>query len=332
MKNSLIVLEGLLLALILSSFSASLSAAPTGGKVTFGFGGFSERQGIIFVAKDTGLFRKYGLHAEIVHVRNGQVGIAAIASGETQFHLASPTGGTIGAIANGLDLVWLAGLINKLDGTIVVAPNIRTPADLREKRFGLTSIGGGPWMFTVLAFDHWGLNAERDRIQLRAIGDQGVPAQALAAGNVDAAYLGYTYAAQLERRGFRVLADLTKLGIPFQGMGILSRRSFIERSPAIAEKAVRVFVEANGFIQDPNNKNAVVQSLAKGLRLTKTEDAEVGYEMMKSLYDKRVYPNVDGVRNVIRLLGKTSELIRRLKPEDLVDDRIVRKLEKEGLF
>jgi len=38
------------------------------------------------------------------------------------------------------------------------------------------------------------------------------------------------------------------------------------------------------------------------------------------------------VRNVIRLLGKTSELIRRLKPEDLVDDRIVRKLEKEGLF
>jgi len=77
---------------------------------------------------------------------------------------------------------------------------------------------------------------------------------------------------------------------------------------------------------------ATYGSLAKGLRLTKTEDAEVGYEMMKSLYDKRVYPNVDGVRNVIRLLGKTSELIRRLKPEDLVDDRIVRKLEKEGLF
>ena len=54
--------------------------------------------------------------------------------------------------------------------------------------------------------------------------------------------------------------------------------------------------------------------------------------MMKSLYDRRIYPNVDGVRNVIRLLGKTSEPIRRLKAEDLVDNRIVRKLEKEGLF
>ena len=53
---------------------------------------------------------------------------------------------------------------------------------------------------------------------------------------------------------------------------------------------------------------------------------------MRTLYDKRVYPNGDGVRNVIRLLGKTREPIRRLKAEDLVDDRIVRKLEKEGLF
>ena len=54
--------------------------------------------------------------------------------------------------------------------------------------------------------------------------------------------------------------------------------------------------------------------------------------MMKILYDRRIYPDVDGLRNVIRLLGKTSEQVRRLKVEDIIDDRIVRKLEKEGLF
>jgi hypothetical protein len=32
------------------------------------------------------------------------------------------------------------------------------------------------------------------------------------------------------------------------------------------------------------------------------------------------------------LLGKSSEPIRKLKVEDIVDDRVVRKLEKEGLF
>jgi hypothetical protein len=39
-----------------------------------------------------------------------------------------------------------------------------------------------------------------------------------------------------------------------------------------------------------------------------------------------------GIRNVIRLLGMTNEKIRRLKAEDLVDDSVVRKLEKDGRF
>jgi hypothetical protein len=34
----------------------------------------------------------------------------------------------------------------------------------------------------------------------------------------------------------------------------------------------------------------------------------------------------------IRVLGMTNEKFRGLKAEDLVDDRIVRKLEKEGAF
>jgi hypothetical protein len=68
------------------------------------------------------------------------------------------------------------------------------------------------------------------------------------------------------------------------------------------------------------------------LRLRKTEDAEAGYEMMKVLYDRRIYPNVKGLANVIRILGRNSEPIRKLKVEDIVDERVVKKLEKEGLF
>jgi S-adenosylmethionine:diacylglycerol 3-amino-3-carboxypropyl transferase len=91
-------------------------------------------------------------------------------------------------------------------------------------------------------------------------------------------------------------------------------------------------VETIRFINTPDNKPAVVRSLVRGLRLSKAEDAETGYEMMKILFDRRIYPNKDGLRNVIGLLGRTSEQIRRLKVEDIVDDRIARKLEKEGLF
>ena len=47
---------------------------------------------------------------------------------------------------------------------------------------------------------------------------------------------------------------------------------------------------------------------------------------------RRIYANVDGLRNVIRILGRSNEQIRRLKVEDIIDERIAKKLEKEGLF
>jgi ABC-type nitrate/sulfonate/bicarbonate transport system substrate-binding protein len=308
-------------------------AASAPVKVVVTYGGLNERSGVLFVAKDAGIFQKYGLDAQVVNVRSGAVGLSALAAGETQFHGGSATGASIGAMAGGLDLVFVAGLINKLDGTFVVAPNIKTPADLKGKKIGVQSIGGGVWMFSMLAFDHWGLNPERDNIQFRIIGDQAVMAQALATGGIiDGAYLGYAFGAQLERQGFRVLADLLKLGIPFQGLGIMARRSFVDRSPDTVERYLRAMIETIKFINNPENKPVVIRSLMRTLRLSKVEDAEAGYDMMKILYDRRIYANVDGLRNVIRILGRSNEQIRKLKVEDIIDARIARKLEKEGLF
>jgi hypothetical protein len=53
---------------------------------------------------------------------------------------------------------------------------------------------------------------------------------------------------------------------------------------------------------------------------------------MRKLYTKKIYPTVDGIRNSIRVLSATNEKFKGLKAEELVDDRIVRKLEKEGAF
>jgi len=53
---------------------------------------------------------------------------------------------------------------------------------------------------------------------------------------------------------------------------------------------------------------------------------------MLGLYERKIFPSVDGVRNVIRLLGAGNEKVRRLKAEELVDDSVVRRLEKEWRF
>jgi NitT/TauT family transport system substrate-binding protein len=332
MRGRLFNATGILVIILGFIGPVSLFAAAAPNKVVFTFGGLNERSGVLFVARDAGIFQKHGLDATVVNVRNAQVGMSALASGETQFHVGSATGTSIGAMAGGLDLAFIAGLINKLDGTFVVNSKIRTPNDLKGKRIGVQSMGGGVWMFSMLAFEHWGLNPERDNIQFRIVGDQSVMAQALTQNIIDGAYLGYTFGAQMERQGYRVLADLAKLGIPYQGLGVMARRSLIDRSPETAEKALRAMVESVAYINNPNNKNSVMRTLAKDLRLSKVEDAESGYEMMKTLFDRRIYPNTKGLQNVIQLLGKTSEPIRKLKVENIIDDRVVRKLEKEGLF
>src|SRR5688572_14318650 len=322
----------LFIFLVNAIYPASSTAASAPSKAIFTFGGLNERSGVLFVARDAGIFQKHGLDATVVNVRNAAVGMSALASGETQFHVGSATGSSIGAMAGGVDLAFIAGLINKLDGTFVVAPKIRAPEDLKGKRIGVQSIGGGVWMFTMLAFEKWGLNPERDNIQFRVLGDQSVIAQAITQGIVDGAYLGYTFGAQMERQGYRVLADLATIGVPYQGLGIMAKRSLIDRTPEIAEKALRAMVESIGFINNPANKALVLKSLSKELRLSKPEDAQAGYEVMRTLYDRRIYPNAEGLRNVIRLLGNSSEQMRKIKVENIIDDRIVRKLEKDGLF
>jgi len=309
-----------------------LQAASAPAKVVFTFGGLNERSGILWVARDAGIFQKYGIDPAIVNVRNAQLGMSALAAGETQFHVGSATGTSIGAMAGGLDLVYIAGLINKLDGAFMVNPSIKTPADLKGKKVGVQSIGGGVWMFSMLAFEHWGLNPERDNIQFRIIGDQSVLAQAITQNIIDGGYLGYAFGAQLERQGYRMLGDLMKMGIPYQGLGMIARRSLIDRTPEVPERTLRAMVEAIAYINNPVNKPAVVKTLAKELRLAKIEDAQAGYEMMRTLYDKKIYPNAEGLRNVVRILGRSSEQIRKIKVEEIIDDRIVRKLEKEGLF
>ena len=308
------------------------SAAQPLAKVNMTTGSFSEREAAMYVAQDQGFMRRYGLDLTFIQVRNGPVGMAALASGETQLHSGSATAAVLGSAAEGIDLVFVAGIINKLIGNIMAAPNIKTPAELKGKVIAVTSPSGGSWMFTTLALEYWGLDAKRDGITFRVLGDESVRSQALLNETVAATHLGYTFSAPLIARGFTNLADLSRLPIPFQSTGLLTTKRFAAASPEIVENTLRGLLDSLQFIAQPENKPAVLKSLVKGLRLQKPEQAIEGYETLPKIYERRIFPRVDGIRNVIRMLGATNEKIRKLKVEDLIDERFVKKLEKEGRF
>jgi ABC-type nitrate/sulfonate/bicarbonate transport system substrate-binding protein len=267
MKNNL--LKSLLAILICALCTPRLQAAQPLTKVVMTTGSFSEREAAMYVAQDYGIFRRYGLDLTFVHVRSGPVGMAALASGESQLHEGSLTGAVLGSAAEGTDLVFVAGMINKLIGNIMASPKIKTPSDLKGKHMGVTSANGGSWMFTTLALEHWGLDAKRDGITFRILGHESVRSQALLNDTIAATHLGYTFAAPLKSRGFTNLADLAlaQFPIPFQSTGVMTTPRFINSSPQVVEGVLRGIVDSMAFIAQSENKPEVLKSLAKGLRL-----------------------------------------------------------------
>jgi ABC-type nitrate/sulfonate/bicarbonate transport system substrate-binding protein len=324
-----VVLAGLCLTV---DASAVLAASVPPAKIVITPASFSEREGLLIVTQNQGYFRKRNLDVQLVLMPSAPIAFSALTAGESHFYYGTTSGTSLGAVLNGLDGVFVAGFINKLVGAFAVSKEIKTPNDLKGKQIGVASLGGGNWMFTMLAFDHWGLDPKRDNITFRIIGNTGVRAQSIASGIIDGSVLGYTFATNLRRNGYPILADLGDLNIPFQDTGLYTRKSFVAQHPEVVENVLRALLDGITFIQSPDNKSAVLKSLVQWLRLSKTEDAVEGYEFMRKMYTKRIYPTVDGIRNSLRVLATTNEKFRALKAEDLVDDRIVRKLEKEGAF
>jgi NitT/TauT family transport system substrate-binding protein len=328
--RSFFYFAALLLVCAISHTALGASAPPQ--KVVITPASFTEREGMLIVAQHQGFFRKYNLDAQLVLMPNAPLALSALTAGDSQFYYGTTSGASLGAVLNGLDGVFVAAFINRLVGAFVVGRDIKTPADLKGKRIGVASLGGGNWMFTMLAFEHWGIDPKRDAVTFRIIGDTGVRVQSIASGVIDGSMVGYTHAAILQRQGYPILADVAALNIPFQDSGLFTRKSFLEQHPETVENVLRALVDAITFIQEPENKTAVLKSLAQWLRLPKPEDALPGYDFMRKMYTRRIYPNVEGIRNSIRVLTLTNEKFGRLKAEDLVDDRIARKLEREGLF
>ena len=121
-------LFGFFLFFSFNSSVAEAASAPT--RVVITFGSFSERETALFVGQDQGFFAKHHLDVKLVRV-SGPVALSALAGGDSQFYWGAATGATLGAVAGGLDAVFVASLIHKLEGTFVVTPAIKIPTELR---------------------------------------------------------------------------------------------------------------------------------------------------------------------------------------------------------
>jgi NitT/TauT family transport system substrate-binding protein len=317
--------------LFLSAVFAQGSLAAELPLIRIAHGAYNEKIAAMWIGVEQGFFRKHGVNVEVINIRNGPQTIAAMSSGDIQIAYTIP-GSVLSAVAGGMDLAFFAGIVNRADGDFMTAPAVKSAEDLKGKRVGVQSIGGGVWSMTMLALEHLGLEPTRDRITLLILGDQSVLTPALATGGIDAAYLSETYSATLKPKGFNVLVDMAKAPIPYQGLALAATRSYIKQKPQVIDALLRGVVESIAFIQRSAQKETVVKSLVKNLRLKNSRDAESGYEALQWIYSLDIRPTLKGVKNMHRLLSLTNPKMKSVKSENVVDDEPVERLQKSAFY
>ena len=325
----------IILAVTLSAFvllCGNLKATASSTKIIIGHAAVNSRVVPLWIAQEQGFFAKNGLDAEVVFIRTGPILISALTAGRINIGYAAGEALVLAAAASGADVRLIAAFTSRFNHDVVARPGITRPQDLRGKRFGVQSIGGGMWMRAMLALEHLGLEPERDGIQLLVLGDQTILLQALDTGTIDVATLDKVFTSILKQKGFSILLDLYHANIPMIGMSALAQKSSIEKRPEIVENFLKAMLEGLAFSLSPENKTTVIRTIMKRLKITDPSAAELDYLDIINIMDRKPFPSVEGLRNVHRLYRSHDPRVANVKPDDVIDIRILNKLEKVGFI
>jgi NitT/TauT family transport system substrate-binding protein len=315
-------------SLVFAPLSAHGAAAPF--RLAVGYAALNARVTGMWIAQEQGYFAKYGIEAQPVFVRGAPTLVAGLASGDMQV---ARSGGsaTLAAVGAGHDLKIVATFSSRNTYDLVTRSNIKSPEELRGKKFGLTSIGGTTWMGALLWLEHLGLDQQRDQILFQVIGDQTVQAQAVEMGSIDAAVLDGVFSRRLKQKGFTVLGEYSDLKQSLVGQAMVVPQSFLQRHEDLVESYLKAEIEALAFALSPKNKVAVMKTLMRRLR-TDAAGAEEGYQDLLRGVDRKPFPSLDGLRNTQRLMKLRSPKVGEVKVEDVIDSRIMRKLDDTGFI
>jgi ABC-type nitrate/sulfonate/bicarbonate transport system substrate-binding protein len=328
MKRRLLV--SLACLFIIAARVPSFAAEPT--KVLIAHGAISNNVEPLWIAKEQGIFRKYGIEAELVFIIAGRA-MQAMLAGQVPVGL---VGGThvVNANTSGGDFAMLLGLENRLDYLFLAKPTIKGAEDLKGKKVAIGTPAGSASLATYVALDHLGLVPRRDNIVLLGVG--GVPERmaALRSGSVDATSLSPEIGQQVVGEGYRVLVDLGKENVQFQSSGLVVSRGLIKSNPALVENIAKATVEGTAFIHKPGNKEIVLKSLGRNLRLNKPEQMETAYQGLVTALPRKPCPSIEGMNAVIKLMAQygINPKASQLKPEEQLDLSFCKRFEDSGFF
>ena len=281
-----------------------------------------------YVPQDAGLWKKHGLDVRMVLFEAGSTLAQVARAGEVKFAVNSgPT--TIASRTQGADSVIIAISVNTLPYSLVTAKGITKWADLKGKKIGISRFGSGTDTAIRLVCKKFGLDPAKDLVIIQG-GTQPSRLQALIAGSLDATLVSPPLDLKAKQQGLTILVNIAELAIPYPQLVIETTDRFARENPRAVKSFLKGFLE--GVYYTASHKDETKKLITKYLKESDPEILEATYQSFIQVTDYSANPNLDGLRNAIEEVGARVPAAKSKKPEDFIDTRFLKELEKEGFL
>jgi len=298
-------------------------------KISMGLSSVSALHTATWVAQERGLFRKQNIDAEIIVTgQGGTAGIGALLANDIQ--MVSSAGDILVAAAlRGGDTVMVAGVVNKGLQRITTKPEIRTPADLKGKRVGVTRIGAVSHSVLLMMLQRWKMSVSD--VQVMQVGSSPNMLVSLDKNGIDAAVLTIPSMFVAEDRGYRVLLDMADTDIYYLHTMIATTRSYIKNNRDKVSRFLKGYLEGLAFVKQ--HKRESVDVVKKKLRIGAEQERNLERSidlLIAKYYEAMPYPSMRGVETVLGFLEKDNPKAKTADPKSFVDDSLLREIDQSG--
>ncbi|MGE5062108.1 MAG: ABC transporter substrate-binding protein [Betaproteobacteria bacterium] len=315
----------LTLALWLTTSARIFSAEAPSRTVNVAVPAVSLLQAPLFVAIDSGAFKKHGL--EVRYIVTGARTIQALIGGSVQFAQGVSSRTVPAAVLGGADAVLIANFSDKLLFTMHSAPEINSLQDLRGKVIGVSGIGGSTDFATRLALREAGLIPDKD-VAIRGVG--GVPevVAALKAKIVQAGTLSPPSSFVAQKAGFKILFDMSTLGVDYVSSGLGVTKAALKTNRSEAKQFLMAMIDGAKILK--SDEEFSLRVLAKHTRISDREVLKQSYSYLRPYFLKLPYPSTRAIKDTLDALAKDLPKAKDADPKDFIDNSILKEIEAAG--
>jgi NitT/TauT family transport system substrate-binding protein len=226
----------------------------------------------IYLAQKKDYFKDEGLDATFTTFHGGSDLMRAVVSDSVNVGLSSPAA-VISAIKAQQDVKIFFGGFNQAPFSLCAIPSIKTLADAKGKRFGITRVGSSTDELTRYMLTAHHIDPKKD-VRIVQGGGSSARLAAMEAGQLDVALFAMPFDFIAAEKGYNVIERQTDVMPDFPIQSFFARQSYIDSHRDTLKALLRAFIR--GVRLAKSDKALAVQTLIDTVHIKK-EFAEKAY-------------------------------------------------------